>query len=147
MSVELIDKIKPKNNGNFPLVDAADVEMPDGTRLSEHDFLESSELPEAVNVALTQAKESGKFDGKNGETGPIGPQGPAGPQGEKGEPGANGKDGQPGQPGKDGKDGSPGKDGVDGKTPVKGVDYWTDAEKNEFCNEIIKFFDWEGGSY
>lgn len=33
MSVELIDKIKPKNNGDFPLVDAHDVAMPDGTRL------------------------------------------------------------------------------------------------------------------
>lgn len=35
MAIELISKIKPKNNGTFPLVDAADVEMPDGTRLSE----------------------------------------------------------------------------------------------------------------
>ena len=35
MSVEVIDKIKPKNNGGFALVDAADVEMPDGTRLDE----------------------------------------------------------------------------------------------------------------
>lgn len=35
MAIDLIDKIKPKNNGSFPLVDAVDVEMPDGTRLSE----------------------------------------------------------------------------------------------------------------
>ena len=35
MAIELISKIKPKNSGSFPLVDAADVEMPDGTRLSE----------------------------------------------------------------------------------------------------------------
>lgn len=34
MPIELIDKIKPKNGGEFPLVDAADVLMPDGTRLS-----------------------------------------------------------------------------------------------------------------
>lgn len=33
MSIELIDKIKPKNNGTFALVDAHDVAMPDGTRL------------------------------------------------------------------------------------------------------------------
>lgn len=32
--IPLIDKIKPKNNGTFPLVDAEDVLMPDGTRLS-----------------------------------------------------------------------------------------------------------------
>ena len=35
MSIELIDKIKPKNNGNFPLVDACDVEMRDGRRLDD----------------------------------------------------------------------------------------------------------------
>lgn len=35
MAIDLIDKIKPKNNGSFALVDAVDVEMPDGTRLSE----------------------------------------------------------------------------------------------------------------
>lgn len=87
MSVEVIDKIKPKNNADFPLVDAADIEMPDGTRLSDHDFLESSELPEAVNVALAQAKESGEFDGKN---------------------------------------------------PVKGEDYWTDADKKEIVDDVLE---------
>ena len=33
MSIELIDKIKPKNNGSFPLVEAHDIQMPDGSRL------------------------------------------------------------------------------------------------------------------
>lgn len=35
MSIELIDKIKPKNNGSFSLVDACDVEMGNGERLEE----------------------------------------------------------------------------------------------------------------
>ena len=35
MAIDLIDKIKPKNNSAFALVDAVDVEMPDGSRLSE----------------------------------------------------------------------------------------------------------------
>lgn len=35
MSIPLISKIKPKNNGSFPLVDAVDIEMPDGRRLDE----------------------------------------------------------------------------------------------------------------
>ena len=35
MPLELIDKIKPKNGGKFPLMDAEDVLMPDGKRLSE----------------------------------------------------------------------------------------------------------------
>lgn len=120
MSVEVIDKIKPKNNADFPLVDAADIEMPDGTRLSDHDFLESSELPEAVNVALTQAKESGEFDGKDGR---------------------DGQDGYTPQKNVDyfdGKDGLNGKNGVDGKTPERGVDYWTDADKQEIVDDALE---------
>lgn len=37
-SIELIAGLKPKNNGNFPLVNAPDVLLPDGKRLSEIDF-------------------------------------------------------------------------------------------------------------
>lgn len=35
MAIELISKIKPKNGASYPMVDAADVAMPDGTRLDE----------------------------------------------------------------------------------------------------------------
>lgn len=35
MAIELIDKVKPKNGGAFAMVDAADVEFSDGTRLPE----------------------------------------------------------------------------------------------------------------
>lgn len=35
-TVELISGITPKNNGDFPLVNAKDVQMPDGSRLSEY---------------------------------------------------------------------------------------------------------------
>lgn len=75
MSVEIIDKIKPKNNGDFPLVDAADVEMPDGKRLSEYEFIDDALLSKAVNEALAQAKESGVFDGKDGKDGKDGADG------------------------------------------------------------------------
>ena len=43
--------------------------------------------------------------------------------------------------GRDGKDGVDGEDGVDGKdgyTPVKGVDYWTDADKAEMISEVLE---------
>lgn len=49
----------------------------------------------------------------------------------KGEPGEPGKDGQ------DGQDGAPGKDGEPGYTPVKGVDYYTEAEKQEIVDEVV----------
>lgn len=44
MAISLIDKIKPKNGGTFPLVDAEDVLMPDGKRLSENST-NGSQLP------------------------------------------------------------------------------------------------------
>lgn len=49
MPITLIDKIKPKNNGGFPLVDAEDVLMPDGvTRLSEYKFDSGDDAEVAV---------------------------------------------------------------------------------------------------
>ena len=51
MAIELIAKIKPKNNQSFAMVDAEDVEMPDGSRLS--DFMKV--LSKSVSaVPLTQ---------------------------------------------------------------------------------------------
>ena len=44
-----------------------------------------------------------------------------------------------------GKDGKDGKDGVDGYTPVKGTDYWTDADKAEikvYVDEAILNGEW-----
>lgn len=70
MAIELISKIKPKNNGNFKLVDAQDVEY--------------------NGKGLDEAIASGEFKGDKGDRGDIGPIGPAGPTGPKGD---NGNDG------------------------------------------------------
>lgn len=35
MAIDVIDKLKPKNNGTFPLLDAVDVEMSDGSTVEE----------------------------------------------------------------------------------------------------------------
>lgn len=60
-----------------------------------------------------------------------------GPQGEPGPAGKDGKDGEPGKDGSDGKDGAPGAAGKDGKTPVKGTDYWTEADKAEIVEDVL----------
>lgn len=52
-------------------------------------------------------------EGGGGGVGPMGPQGPAGPQGE------------------------PGKDGKDGYTPIRGVDYWTQADKQSIMDDVL----------
>ena len=48
-STELISGITPKNNGAFPLVHAKDVEMPDGTRLSELTIPDGGNSVKTVN--------------------------------------------------------------------------------------------------
>lgn len=66
MAIELIGKIKPKNNGAFPLVDAEDVEMPDGTRLSKFKGGVTSVNGQTGDVKITVT------DGKDGEDGTDG---------------------------------------------------------------------------
>ena len=60
-----------------------------------------------------------------------GPQGNAGPQGEPGPQGNAGPQGEPGPQGNEGPQGEP------GKTPQKGIDYFTESEKQEFINNVI----------
>ena len=48
----------------------------------------------------------------------------------------NGSKGSTGAAGKDGSPGAPGADGADGYTPVRGKDYYTEADKAEFSNYI-----------
>ena len=64
MAIELISKIKPKNNGEFKLVDVEDIEY--------------------NGKGLDEAIKSGEFKGEKGDPGA---------KGEPGTPGADGKDG------------------------------------------------------
>lgn len=49
--------------------------------------------------------------------------------------------GKPGDSGPDGKQGVQGVPGNDGHTPVKGVDYWTDADKQAIYDEDKKYIE------
>lgn len=41
-----------------------------------------------------------------------------------------------------------GKDGLDGKTPVKGTDYFTEADKQELVTDVLNALPiWNGGAY
>ena len=66
--------------------------------------------------------------GPQGEVGPAGPQGETGAQGEKGEQGATGATGPQGPA------------GADGYTPVKGTDYFTEADKAEIVSAVLANF-------
>ena len=86
-------------------------------------------IKNAVNNALTIAKESGEFKGEKGdpgekgETGETGPQGPEGPQGKtgpQGETGPQGPQGETGATGPKGPQGDPGEKGETGETGPQG---------------------------
>ena len=79
-------------------------------------------------IDFTGTKTATVHNGAVGPQGETGPQGPIGPQGEIGPVGPAGKDGKDGQT------------GPAGYTPIKGTDYWTDADKQEIINAVIASF-------
>ena len=102
--------------------------------------LSADQLSVAVDLALAQAKNSGAFNGERGPQGEKGETGAQGPQGEKGETGAQGPQGEKGETGAQGPkgdSGAAGPAGTDGKTPVMGVDYFTDKDKAEIINAVL----------
>lgn len=124
------------------------------------------DLQKAVNVALAQAKASGEFDGESGEDGEDGvsvvsvrqtttssadggsnvitvtlsngqtstftvKNGSKGSQGDKGDKGERGLQGVKGDTG------AQGAKGDKGDTPVKGKDYYTEADKAEMVQAVL----------
>lgn len=93
-----------------------------GNGMTAWSLLVASEdsIKNAVNNALTIAKESGEFKGEKGdpgekgETGETGPQGPEGPQGKTGPQGPQGDQGETGATGETGPQGPEGPQGEAG---------------------------------
>ena len=103
--------------------------------------------------------------GEPGETGPAGARGTDGitptigengnwyigatdtgkpSRGEKGDPGAAGAKGDQGEQGPRGETGATGAEGPAGKTPVKGTDYFTEADKQEIASAAAELVDLSG---
>ena len=110
----------------------------DAETLGSHDaddFLLESD----VNAVLAQAKQSGEFDGADGVSVThiwngttltvISASGTssANLKGDKGDQGDKGADGEKGEKGDT---------GANGYTPVRGTDYWTDADKTEIKSYV-----------
>ena len=98
----------------------------------------------AINGIVLQGNVSSTSLGiKDGEQGPAGPQGekgdtgPQGPKGDQGEQGPEGPQGPKGETGEAGPQGPQGPAGADGYTPQRGVDYWTEADKQQMVQDVI----------
>ena len=76
------------------------------------------------------------IQGVKGDKGDRGEKGDKGDRGEQGMQGIQGVKGEKGDTGAAGKNGTNGKDGADGYTPVRGVDYWTEEDKEEIIAEV-----------
>lgn len=98
-----------------------------GDGLSEGDFVMiASNVNDPNNATLfawsgSEFKEIADLSGAQGIQGPQGPQGEQGPKGDPGERGPQGPQGVQGQ---------------NGHTPVRGVDYWTDADQKAIVGNL-----------
>lgn len=67
MPITLIDKIKPANGGSFPMVDAADVALDDGSRLNGQPIVrvvpklpdDAAEHPEILYLVVEDGDDKG----------------------------------------------------------------------------------------
>ena len=98
--------------------------------------LDPSTLGEAIEDALTQAKESGEFDGEDGVSATHSWNGTTLTiTSASGTSSANLK-GEQGIQGLQGIQGEAGPRGEAGYTPVRGTDYWTEADKAEIKSYV-----------
>ena len=84
----------------------------------------------SASKAGMPAAEAANVKGEKGDKGDPGERGEAGPEGAAGATGPQGPAGPQGEPG------SQGEKGEDGYTPVKGTDYYTDADKAELVQAV-----------
>ena len=78
--------------------------------------------------------------GEKGDTGEKGEKGDAGEQGPQGEQGPAGADGAQGPEGPQGPQGETGPAGAAGYTPVRGTDYWTEADQQAIVDAVLANF-------
>lgn len=130
------------SEGDFVMI-ASNVNDPNNATLFTWTGSEFKEIADLSGAQGIQGPKGDKGDtGSQGPQGLTGPQGVQGIQGKTGETGATGPQGPKGDPGErgpEGQQGVQGKNGNDGHTPVSGVDYWTDADKQSIYDETKQY--------
>ena len=134
---DIIDNLTT-NVSNKPLSAAQGVALKTLIDNLDTDKLDASALTSAINTALAQAKESGEFDGAKGEDG-VGISSVRQTTTSIADDGnniitvtlSNGTTSTFTV-----QNGSKGSDGAKGDSPVRGTDYWTDADKAEIKSYV-----------
>lgn len=120
------------SKSDMPSVAAKDIDLPSGSPGADGD--PGQDGKDGVGISTIKQTTTSAADGgsnvftvtlTNGQTATFTVK-----NGSKGSAGTNGKDGSDGSPGADGKDGE------DGYTPVRGTDYWTDADRAEIKSYV-----------
>lgn len=102
--------------------------------------VELEEITGGHRVVIKDMNGSHAFDVMNGAAGPAGEKGepgPAGVDGAQGPKGDKGDTGATGATGSQGPKGDTGPTGPAGKTPVKGTDYWTTADRQQMVADVL----------
>ena len=107
------------NNGNLPNPEPVNIKGKDG--VDGKDGISATHSWNGTVLTVTSASGTSSADLK----------------GEKGDTGSKGEKGDKGDPGKDGQNGIDGQPGADGYTPVKGIDYWTEADRTQMVADVI----------
>lgn len=118
---------------------AYEIAVENGFSGSETEWLESlrgEPGPQGATGATGPQGPKGEI-GPAGPAGEQGPQGETGPKGPQGETGPIGPKGDTGDTGPIGPKGPQGEQGAPGHTPVKGTDYFTEADKTELVNAVL----------
>ncbi|OUQ53067.1 hypothetical protein B5E58_13305, partial [Tyzzerella sp. An114] len=127
--------------------------VPEWTKTPNKPTYTASEIAFADGQTFQEKYNSGQLKGQNGDTGPQGPQGEQGPTGETGPTGQSATitgatatvDDTTGTPAVNVVAGGTeltrsfqfNFSGLKGKTPVKGVDYFTETDKQEIVQDVL----------
>ena len=125
----------PQGEKGDPGKSAYQIAVENGFKGTEEEWIASLKGPKG-DPGDTGPKGEQGIQGPKGDTGLTGPKGEQGIQGPKGDAGAAGPQGETGPQGEQGIQGPKGDTGSDGKTPVRGADYWTEADIAEIHSYI-----------
>lgn len=127
IDVRVIERLIEEYLTSHPPVDGEDGVSP---------TISVEEIEGGYTVTITDVNHTDVINILHGDKGEDGAPGLQGEKGDKGDKGDTGEQGPKGDPGKDGAQGPQGPAGPKGDSPIRGTDYWTEADKAEIKSYV-----------